>query len=379
MRCSQCDAAVDPGARFCRRCGTALHEPERDVEAAPSDDATSDDAPPPGERPAPGPHAPMSGPDEPAAPAGEPASPAEEPAPPGGAQHAPQDLETSVLATPPAPDDQRRTCPSCGAANSPRRELCGRCGVDLETGVSPPRPSGDEPPAEGPGRAEPERRRLSPWLVVAGLVLVAAAVLGGLTLAGLGPLADVGSAPQATFDSEIYDDQPAPLTLSDVATSSALSPSGGERYDASQLVDDDLTTAWNSDGAQGEDGVGETIDLFLAEPAWVQRVVVDNGFQRDATTYADNARIRRGLLRLDGEEEVSIRLEDLGLQRQAIELPEPVLTTTMHLEITEAFAGDTYPDLAVAGLELHGWTATDGDAEVATERAEVDRAAPRTR
>ena len=145
------------------------------------------------------------------------------------------------------------------------------------------------------------------------------------------------------------------------------------------MVDDDPTTAWNSDGSQLEDGVGETIDLFLAEPAWVQRLVIDNGFQRDADTYADNARIRRALLQLDGGEQVTIRLEDLGLQRQAIELPEPVLTTTVRLEVTEAFPGDTYADLAVSDLELHGWTAVGQDAEIAQDRAEVDRAAPRTR
>ncbi len=343
MQCPECQADAAEGARFCVRCGATLPT----MEAAPPD---GDEVP-----------TPPDGADAPAA-------------------HTPQDLETSVLASPSAPDEGTRTCPSCGAPNSPRRELCGRCGADLETGVSPPRPVEAEPSTEhGPAEPERERRRLSPWLVVAGIVLVAALVALALTLAGLGPLAEGGSSPDPEFDAAAYEGQAAPLLLSDIATSSALPSSGGESYDATQMVDDDPRTAWNSQGSQAEDGIGETIDLFLAEPAWIERLVINNGFQRDAETYADNARIRRAQLRLDGGEQVTIRLEDLGLQRQAIEFPEPVLTTTVHLEVTEAFSGDAYPDLAVSDLELHGWPATGEDVEIAEQRAETDRAAPPTR
>ena len=344
MQCPECDTDLEAGARFCPRCG------------APADDPDRTDA-----------HAPVS--------AGWP-SDADE-----GPSHSPQDLETSVIATPPAEESASRECPSCGAPNSPRRELCGRCGADLETGVTPPYAAGDEQPTSSrrAGAAGSERRGLNAWFVVLGALAVVVVVVVGLSVAGLGPFAGTPSLPEADFPTDVYGDESEVLVLSDIATSSALEPSGGERYDATQMVDDDPTTAWNSDGSQAEDGVGETIDLFLADPVWVERLVFNNGFQRDAETYADNARIRRADVLLDGGERLSIRLEDLGLQRQAIELPEPLLTTTVRIEVTETFPGDSYPDLAVSDIALEGWLARGEDVEVAQERAERARAAPPTR
>jgi hypothetical protein len=344
VQCPECDTELEDGARFCRRCG------------APTDDPDRTDA-----------HAPVSGTTQ---------TTSDE-----TAQHTPQDLETSVIATPSAQEGASRECPACGAPNSPRRELCGRCGVDLETGVTPPRADEDEQPspARRAGAATSQRPRTRGWMVGLGALAVVAAVVVGLTVAGLGPLAGTPAVPDADFEADVYGDEPELLVLSDIATSSALEPSGGETYDATQMVDDDPTTAWNSDGSQAEDGIGETIDLFFAEPVWVQRLVFNNGFQRDAESYADNARIRRADVLLDGGERLSIRLEDLGLQRQAIELPEPLLTTTLRIEVTETFSGDTYPDLAVSDIALEGWPARGEDVEVAQERAERARAAPPTR
>jgi hypothetical protein len=344
VQCPECDTELQAGARFCRHCG------------APSDDPDRTDA-----------HERVTGVGQ---------TDGDETAP-----HTPEDLETSVIATPSAAEGASRRCPSCGAPNSPRRELCGRCGVDLETGVSPPRAAEDEQPspARRAGAATSQRHRTQGWLIGLGGLAVVVAVVVGLTLAGLGPLAGAPSLPEADFETDVYGDEPEVLVLSDIATSSALEPSGGETYDATQMVDDDPTTAWNSDGSQAEHGVGETIDLFFADPVWVQRLVFDNGFQRDAESYADNARIRRADVLLDGGERLSIRLEDLGLQRQAIELPEPLLTTTVRIEVTETFPGDTYPDLAVSDIALEGWPARGEDVEVAQERAERARAAPPTR
>ena len=344
MQCPDCETELEPGARFCRHCGAPTDDPDRTDAHEPVSEVAQADA------------------DETAA-------------------HTPQDLETSVIATPAAEEGASRECPSCGAPNSPRRELCGRCGVDLETGATPPRATEDEQPspARRAGAATSQRHRSHAWMVGLGAVAVVAAVVVGLTLAGLGPLAGTPAVPHADFDSEVYGDEPEVLLLSDIATSSALGPSGGESYDATQMVDDDPTTAWNSDGSQAEHGVGETIDLFFAEPVWVQRLVFNNGFQRDAESYADNARIRRADVLFDGGERLSIRLEDLGLQRQAIELPEPLLTTTVRIQVTETFPGDTYPDLAVSDIALEGWPARGDDVEVAQERAERARAAPPTR
>jgi hypothetical protein len=284
------------------------------------------------------------------------------------------EAETAAISTAGVAAATRRTCPSCGAPNSSRRELCGRCGADLETGGALPHVAERTP--EGPPDAPPEepaRRRLGPLLL--GVVLVTGLIVLGLGLAGLGPFAQQVGMPSATFDETVYTGEVEDLLLTDIAARTTLEGSGDESFDPAQMADSNPDTAWNNDGAQFEHGEGEVIDLFLAEPAWIDRIVVTNGYQLDSDAYAANARIKRARITFDGGERVVANLLDLGLERQAVELPEPRLTTTVRIEVLEAFPGDTYPDLAVSDLELEGWSAVGDDEEVAVERAEMRRAA----
>jgi hypothetical protein len=177
--------------------------------------------------------------------------------------------------------------------------------------------------------------------------------------------------PTARFDPARYDTELTRLPIAEIATLSTLPDAGDESYAASQMVDDDPATAWNSDGraADTEDGIGERIEMVLDQPAWVSRVVIRNGDQRDADTYAANARIRRAQMTLDGGVVLLINLLDEGLSAQAVEFPEPVLTTGVSIDVLDTFPGDTHPDLAVSDLELQGWAAEGGDVEVADERA----------
>lgn len=334
MQCPECQTPTSSAARFCHACGTDLGAARAAESQVPRT---------------------------------------------GRTDVAPEEVTTRVAAQEPATD--LRTCSSCGAPNSWRRDLCGRCGADLDSGISPPRPdpaAGGGSPVAGAPRATPDDGRRWPWVLGAGIG-VAVLVAVGMTIAGLGPLAGEPSLPTAAFDDTRYAGEAQALALSDIATRTTLPSSGGEEYEPTLMADDDPDTAWNNDGAQLEDGVGETVDLFLEEPAWIHRLVITNGFQRDSDAYAANGRIRRAEVTFDGGERVLIRLEDLGLERQAVELPEPRLTTTVHIQVTETFEGDTHPDLAVSDLLLEGWVADDEDREVAEERAEVARAAPPAR
>jgi uncharacterized OB-fold protein len=273
-----------------------------------------------------------------------------------------------------------RSCKNCGAPNSSRRELCGRCGADLDTGEltarPDPRPYTQRPAAE----AEPDRARrwAAPVVAVLG---VAALVLIGLALAGLGPFDRGPTLADVAFDEDRYTDEPSRLPLANIATLSALPDQGSESFAPTQMVDDDPSTAWNSDGGGGgpEQGIGERIDIDLAEPAWIQRVVVANGDQRDPDTYAANARVRRAQLTLDGGITFVVNLLDEGISEQAVDLRQPVLTTSLRLEVLDVFEGDTHPDLAISDLAFEGWAADGEDAAVAQSRAEARAATRSTR
>ncbi len=275
-------------------------------------------------------------------------------------------------------DGRLKTCARCQAPNSPRRELCGRCGADLDSGMVPPRLSARAAAALRPAPAADRsrrRRRRWPWTLLA-ILVTAALVVAGLSLAGVEVFARGPAVPEATFDAAAYPEQDLrTLTLSDVATSTTLGEEGGSSSTPTEMVDDDPTTAWVSDGEQLEDGVGERIDLFLDEPAWIERIVIANGDQRSASAYDDNARVERAQLTLDGGTTAEIELLDEGRSRQVVELRRPQLTTTIRLEVLETDAGETEPNLAVTDLELQGYVADGDDAAIARERAEARRAA----
>lgn len=262
-----------------------------------------------------------------------------------------------------------RRCPRCDAPSHPDRLLCGACGADLagddlavEVATVPPAPA-----------ARPRWRRRG-FQVVGALVVTAAAVVVALTLAGLGPFAGGTDAPPPVVAPDDLDDEGA-VRLSDVATLTTRGPENGRSFDAAALVDDDPATAWHADGVRRPAGAHEVVDLYLATPAWVTALVVTNGDQASPAEYAAAGRIAAGDLHLDGGVSYEVVFLDLGTGAQIVELPEPVLTTTLRLEITDAFPGERGDDPAVAGIDVRGHAADDEAATLAEERSRSHSAA----
>jgi hypothetical protein len=67
---------------------------------------------------------------------------------------------------------------------------------------------------------------------------------------------------------------------------------------------------------------------------------------------------------------VLVRLLDQGRQPQLVELPTPVLTTAVRIEVLEEF-GSGDGDVSVSDLGVYGWLAGPEDRELAHQRAEV--------
>jgi hypothetical protein len=267
--------------------------------------------------------------------------------------------------------EQSRTCPSCAAANPPTRELCATCGAGLDDGIVPPtlvRRDVPDPPTV------PRRRRShARWLVpiAGGAALVAVLVLA-LTLAGLGPLASGPDVPAADFDESAYTEDAAPLAVTDIATRTVSPQADAEA--AVAMADGDTTTAWRSSGDVDETSdVLETIDLVFAGPAWVERIEVANGDQLDRDAYDASSPLREVRITFDGGVVVDAELLDIGLQRQAIRLPGPTLTTVVRIDVLQRVAGP-HDELAVSELTPVGWPAAGDDVDVAGRRAEVDPA-----
>lgn len=268
-----------------------------------------------------------------------------------------------------------RRCPSCGVPNEASREVCRRCGVDLESGEELPELTATPDPFTATP-VLPRRRRTRWWLPLLAIGAVAAAVLVGLSVVGIGPLAPAPELPSASFRPERYsEDAVADLPLAFIATLTARPAAGGRDFDRDQLADDDLTTAWQADPGGRPDGQLEAVELWLDEPGWVSHLLVANGDQHHQGSFATAARVERLRVRVDGGRVRTAVLLDLP-GRQQIALDEPVLTTTVRLEILSEFPGEDGLGVALSDVDLRGWAADDQDTALAERRAELQPAVP---
>jgi hypothetical protein len=265
-------------------------------------------------------------------------------------------------------------CANCGTPNDAVREVCRACAADLQSGeeLTQPRAARD-PFTTVP--VLPRRRRARWWLPLLAVLAVAGAVLVGLSVVGIGPLAPAPELPSAAFRPERYaEDAIDDLPLAELATLTARPAEDGRGFDRDQLADEDLATAWHADPAVRPDGRLETVELFLDEPGWVSHVVIANGDQHDEASFSVAARVERLRLRFDGGRVRTAVLLDLP-GRQEVALDEPMLTTVMRMEVLSEFPGAPGRGVALSDVDLRGWPADEQDRALAARRAELQPAA----
>lgn len=355
--CPECSAVLEGDQNFCHACGADVREVTRAIVASDEEPANEAETTVMASMPT------DADPTTQMAPAGD-----EDPTDPGPPP--PSADATEVLTT-----TDSTACPNCGAPNSSRRTLCGRCGADLTTGeVAPrsaPRPIAPATPSE-PRASERDRatRGRTVAIIVAAGILIGG-LIGAAVALGLGPLGDGDvELPAASFREATYGQETTVLPLSEVATTTVLPPAGGVDMGRGLMFDGDLATAWSNSGDTNPAGEGEVIRVILSSPAWVTEIVVANGDQADAAAFASRARLHRVTAWADGNVVVGLVFLDSEGQ-QAVRFPEPVLTTAVRLEVTETFAGASLPDLAVSELSFRGHVADESDEALAEQRARL--------
>jgi hypothetical protein len=242
-----------------------------------------------------------------------------------------------------------RECPNCGATNSARRELCGRCGADLDTGsrAGSARLGAADDVEDGDGAA---RRRV---LIALGAIVLVGAVVGvGLWL---GVETDE-PVERPTFDEGVYPEDPEPLEIANVSVSSAHEAEDGTVHAGELAADGDADTAWIADS----DGVGETLRVRFAGPVWIDRVAVWNGDQSDDGAFRARGRAERVAIHVPDGPTIEVSLGDVPGQ-QAADIPDPVLVRTITVEVLGTYPGDA--GVAISDLSFRGWEARGADRE----------------
>lgn len=184
---------------------------------------------------------------------------------------------------------------------------------------------------------------------------VGAAVLGALVVLVVGGALwfflggesdDVEALGTTTFS---VPDGPAvevPAVRITVSASSSLPPddAAGLTYGPENLIDGDLTTAWNSVTGD-EQGRGETLTFRFTEPIDLKSIKFVNGYTKNETVYLANHRVQDMRLTTDGTadgEPIVVELLDI-MQGQEIQ-SDFGLTSKVELEITNIFPGDGFLD-----------------------------------
>lgn len=142
--------------------------------------------------------------------------------------------------------------------------------------------------------------------------------------------------------------------LTDFLSSSHLKSQAGNKYLAQQAFDFDISTAW-VEGVQGN-GEGETIQALI-NSGRIHTINIYNGYQKNITTFLNNARVKRLELSINNKPYAILHLEDkTGLQ--SFTIPEistsgekPVL---FRFKILEVYPGEKYQDTAISAIIFDG-------------------------
>jgi len=262
----------------------------------------------------------------------------EEGPPPPGSEPPPQSEPVTPSVTEPAPQVD---CPSCGATNPAYNRHCEQCGARL---TSEPLPLAPAPMV----RATPGSRALS---VLAAAVLLVA--LGALLVNIFG--GKNSSATPTTNPGTTTTTKPIVAVAPIIPTSASASFEISAGFDASHLIDDDLTTEWQAPSKQ----TPLTVTFNFAQPVQLQYIELYN--ITDENRFLRNYRINGYKITVDDLPGVEIRnnLRDASGGPQRIDIAS-VGTRSLTIEILSTYASQAvgtqpaFEEVALAEVKFFG-------------------------
>jgi hypothetical protein len=147
----------------------------------------------------------------------------------------------------------------------------------------------------------------------------------------------------------------------DFDATSYLEPQGDNTYDALNMMDADLSTAW-VEGAEGY-GVGESIMIFFEMPEEMENLNFDgidfiNGYAKTPTAWEYNSRVKTFKVWQNEEFLFYIRMLDTDWPQRVNFSPDHTVYLNqgdvVYLDIVEIYEGRKYDDTAITEMNLYG-------------------------
>jgi hypothetical protein len=173
---------------------------------------------------------------------------------------------------------------------------------------------------------------------------------------------DKGIKTQTQYEKAVNDNDSDDCGAPIYSASSMLKPDGKASYEAKNLNDAKLSTAW-CEGVDGP-GVGESITIKLdgqqSHPIWQGRLAIMNGYSSGEKVWKKNGRIKSLKVSIDDKPVATVHLAD-AMGQQSIDLtkivPDGLIKrdSAIKLEIAEVYtAGTKDQDTCVSELRVSG-------------------------
>ena len=141
------------------------------------------------------------------------------------------------------------------------------------------------------------------------------------------------------------------MTIRPKATvsSSALKGTAIASFQATNLVDGDLTTPWQ-EGANGA-GLGEWVRFEFTQPVELARLEILNGYQKDDERYLGNPRVRLVMVEYSSGATQLVELSDV--RDPQIVNPTSEAVEWVKLAIVSVYPGDKWEDTALSEVRIY--------------------------
>jgi hypothetical protein len=133
------------------------------------------------------------------------------------------------------------------------------------------------------------------------------------------------------------------------AASSTLQASQTNSYGVTNLLDGDVTTAWNE--GQDGNGIGEWVQFNFSQDVVILRIEIANGYQKDDQRYQGNPRVQS--LKVEYSNGTSQLVDLLDNKQLQIITPTREPITSVRLVIVSVYPGAEWDDTALSEVRFY--------------------------